>query len=148
MRNALEKLGEYNRYMRGFIAWVGFKQIGIVYERQPRTADTSKGPFWHILFYALTAITSFSIQPLRIFLMAGAGVTAFSLIAIVINVILYFVGRPVAGLTTLFILSFLGIGINSFGIGLLGEYLGRTYFETKRRPIYIVDEMVNLSDGE
>lgn len=148
VRNALEKLGEYNRYMRGFIAWVGFKQIGIVYERQPRTADTSKGPFWHILFYALTAITSFSIQPLRIFLMAGAGVTAFSLIAIAINVILYFVGRPVAGLTTLFILSFLGIGINSFGIGLLGEYLGRTYFETKRRPIYIVDEMVNLSDGE
>lgn len=144
VRNALESLGEYNRYMRGLIAWIGFNQTGVIYERQPRTAGVSKGPFWHILLYALTAITSFSIQPLRIFLMAGVGITALSLIAIIINLFSYFIGKPVAGLTTLFILSFLGIGINSFGIGLLGEYLGRTYFETKHRPIYIVDETIGF----
>lgn len=144
VRNVLENFGEYNRYMRGLIAWIGFNQTGIVYERKPRTAGVSKGPFWLILLYAISAITSFSIQPLRFFLIAGALVTALSLIAIVINVLLYFLGKPIAGLTTLFILSFLGIGINSFGIGLLGEYLGRTYFETKRRPIYIVDEMVGF----
>jgi glycosyltransferase involved in cell wall biosynthesis/RimJ/RimL family protein N-acetyltransferase len=144
VRNALENFGEYNRYMRGLIAWVGFNQTGITYERKPRIAGVSKGPFWLILFYAISAITSFSIQPLRIFLFAGAALTVLSLIAILVNILLYFVGRPVAGLTTVFILSFLGIGINSFGIGLLGEYLGRTYFETKRRPIYIVDEMVGF----
>ncbi|MBE0683420.1 MAG: GNAT family N-acetyltransferase [Anaerolineales bacterium] len=144
VRNALESIGEYNRYMRGLIAWIGFKQTGVVYERQPRTAGVSKGPFWHILLYALTAITSFSIQPLRFFLIAGVGITVLSLVAVVINLLLYFIGKPVAGLTTIFILSFLGIGINSFGIGLLGEYLGRTYFESKRRPIYIVDEMVGF----
>ncbi len=144
VRNALESFGEYNRYMRGIIAWVGFNQTGILYERQPRTAGVSKGPFWHILLYALTAITSFSIQPLRIFLVAGIGITALSLAAIIINLFSYFIGKPVAGLTTLFILSFLGIGINSFGIGLLGEYLGRTYFETKRRPIYLVDEIIGF----
>jgi len=144
VRDALERFGEYNRYMRGLIAWVGFNQTGIIYERQPRTAGVSKGPFWLILFYAISAITSFSIQPLRIFLISGAFLTILSLIAIVINLFLYFFGKPVAGLTTLFILSFLGIGLNSFGIGLLGEYIGRTYFETKRRPIYIVDEMVGF----
>ena len=144
VRDALENLGEYNRYMRGLIAWVGFNQTGIIYERQPRTAGVSKGPFWLILFYAISAITSFSIQPLRIFLVSGAILTSLSLIAIVINVLLYFFGKPVAGLTTLFILSFLGIGINGFGIGLIGEYIGRTYFETKRRPIYLVDEIVGL----
>ncbi len=144
VRDALENLGEYNRYMRGLIAWVGFNQTGILYERQPRTAGVSKGPFKHIFFYAITAITSFSIQPLRMFLTAGALMTVLSIIAILINLVLYFVGKPIAGLTTLFILSFLGIGINSFGIGLLGEYLGRTYFETKRRPIYLVDEMIGF----
>ena len=144
VRNALENFGENNRYMRGLIAWVGFNQTGIVYERQPRTAGVSKGPFWLILFYAINAITSFSIQPLRIFLVAGAIITTVSLIAIVIYLLLYFFGHPIVGLMTVVILSFLGIGINSFGIGLLGEYLGRTYSETKRRPIYIVDEIIGF----
>jgi polyisoprenyl-phosphate glycosyltransferase len=146
VRDALESFNESNRYMRGLISWLGFRQTSVIYERQPRLGGVSKGPFWHVLFYTLNAITSFSIQPLRAFLFAGGVLTILSFAAIILNVILYFIGKPVPGLTTIFVLSFFAIGINSFGIGLLGEYIGRTYFETKRRPNYIVDELVGFEE--
>jgi dolichol-phosphate mannosyltransferase len=144
VRDALENVTEYNRYMRGLIAWLGFKQVGITYERHPRETGASKGPFWHIVFFALNAITSFSMKPLRLFMFLGFGITIFSMIAILIHFVLYFTGNPVPGLTTLFILSFLGIGINSIGIGILGEYIGRIYGEVKHRPIYVIDEQVGI----
>ncbi len=146
VRDALENIGEYNRYMRGLIAWLGFKQTGIVYERAPRQAGVSKGPFWYIFFIAVNAITSFSMKPLRLFLLAGGIITSLSFAATVIYLLVYLLGNTVAGLTTLVLLSFLAIGLNSIGIGVLGEYIGRIYFETKRRPIYIVDEMVGFQN--
>jgi glycosyltransferase involved in cell wall biosynthesis len=146
VRDALESFGEYNRYMRGLIAWVGFKQTGIIYERAPRVTGVSKGPFWHVFFFAVNAVTSFSMKPLRIFLFMGLAVTFLSLFAMVAYTLMYIFGNPPRGLTTLFVLSFLGIGLNSIGIGLLGEYIGRTYFETKRRPNYIVDELVGFEE--
>lgn len=144
VRDALENIGEYNRYMRGLISWLGFNQTGIMYERAPRKAGVSKGPFWYIFFIAVNAITSFSMKPLRLFLLIGSIVTLFSFVAIFIYLLVYLFGNTVAGLTTLILLSFLGIGMNSIGIGVLGEYIGRIYFETKRRPIYVVDEMVGF----
>jgi len=144
VRDALENIGEYNRYMRGLIAWLGFKQTGIIYERAPRQAGVSKGPFWYIFFIAVNAITSFSMKPLRLFLLMGSIITVFSFIAILIYLLVYLFGNTVAGLTTLVLLSFLTIGLNSIGIGIVGEYIGRIYFETKNRPIYIVDEMVGF----
>jgi dolichol-phosphate mannosyltransferase len=144
VRDALEQCGEYNRYMRGLIAWLGFRQTSVPYERRPRVAGVSKAPFWDLLFFVFNAITSFSLKPLRLFLFLGIVLIMLSILAVPVYTYLYLIGRAPPGITTLVILACLGIGLNSFGIGVLGEYLGRTYSEVKRRPLYVVQDSVNL----
>ena len=144
VRDALEQCGEYNRYMRGLIAWLGFSQVGVTYERRPRKAGISKAPFWHLLFFVFNAMTSFSLKPLRLFTILGFTLIGLSLAAAAVYTYLYLTHTPPPGITTLIVLSFLGIGLNSLGIGVLGEYLGRTYSEVKRRPLYVIAESVNL----
>ena len=146
VRDALEECGEYNRYMRGLIAWLGFKQTGIEYQRRPRQAGESKFPLGSLIAFALNAFTSFSIKPLRLFTMLGFALVGIAALAVPVYVILYFTGGAPQGVTTLIVLALLGIGVNSLGIGVLGEYLGRTYAETKRRPLYVIADSVNLSD--
>lgn len=144
VRDALEQCGESNRYMRGIIAWLGFRQIGVLYERRPRQSGKSKAPFWPTLYFTFNAICSFSLKPLRLFIFFGFGMVAASLLGVLTYTLLFLIGSPPPGITTLIVLSFLGIGINSLGIGILGEYLGRTFVEAKQRPLYITEEMVNL----
>ncbi len=144
VRDALEQCGENNRYMRGLIAWLGFRQAGVPYERRPRQEGVSKAPFRALLMFAFNAITSFSLKPLRLFMFMGVILVALSAVAAVVYTVLFFFASPPPGITTLIILTFLGIGLNSLGIGVLGEYIGRTYAEVKRRPLYIVEEAVNL----
>lgn len=144
VRDALEQCGEANRYMRGLIAWLGFRQTGIIYVRRPREAGVSKAPFWYTVFFTFNAITSFSLKPLRLFLFLGMAMMGLSFAAIVFYSLLSLLGSPPPGITTLIVLSFLTIGLNSLGIGILGEYLGRTYVEVKQRPLYVVQESVNL----
>ena len=144
VRDALESCGESNRYMRGLIAWLGFRQAGVEYERRPRSAGDSKAPLGHLIVFALGAFTSFSVKPLRLFSLLGFGLVALSLLAVPVYAVLYVIGDPPAGITTLIVLALLGIGINSLGIGVLGEYLGRTYEETKGRPLYVIADSVNL----
>src|SRR5258707_2334150 len=145
VRDALENVSEYNRYMRGLIAWLGFRQIGISYERQPRTAGKSNAPFWNIFLFTFNAITSFSLKPLRAFTFFGIATLIFSVLAACLYAYLYLVGSAPPGITTLIILSFAGIGLNSLGIGVLGEYIGRTYSEVKRRPLYLIDEQIGIT---
>ena len=144
VRDALETCGEYNRYMRGLIAWLGFRQTGVEYKRRPREAGESKAPLGSLIVFALNAFTSFSVKPLRLFTLLGFGLVTLSIIAVPIYVFLYLTGDAPAGITTLIVLGLLGIGVNSLGIGVLGEYLGRTYAETKRRPLYIIAEAINI----
>ncbi|HZQ78245.1 MAG TPA: glycosyltransferase family 2 protein [Acidimicrobiia bacterium] len=144
VRDALEQCGEYNRYARGLISWLGFRQTGVEYERRPRLAGESKGPFVHTLIFLLTAITSFSLKPLRMFTLLGFALLGVAAGAIPIYIVLWFIGSPPPGLTTLTILVLGGIGFNSLGIGILGEYLGRTYLEVKHRPLFVIEEVVNL----
>jgi glycosyltransferase involved in cell wall biosynthesis len=144
VRDALEQCGEYNRYARGLISWLGFRQTGVAYERRPRLAGESKGPLVHTIIFLLTAITSFSLKPLRMFTVLGFVLLGIALAAIPVYVALWFTGSPPPGLTTLTVLVLAGIGFNSLGIGVLGEYLGRTYLEVKRRPLFVVEETVNL----
>lgn len=142
--DALESCNESNRYMRGLIAWLGFRQTGIEYQRRPRLLGESKAPIGSLIIFALNAFTSFSVKPLRMFTLLGFAFVALSLLAIPVYTVLYLTGDPPAGITTLIVLAFLGIGLNSLGIGVLGEYLGRTYAETKRRPLYVIAESVNI----
>jgi dolichol-phosphate mannosyltransferase len=144
VRDALNQCGEYNRYMRGLIAWLGFRQTSIQYARRPRTAGASKAPFWDLVFFVFNAVTSFSLRPLRLFTLFGFGLVVVSVIAAFVYALLFLIGSPPRGITTLIVLAFLGIGLNSLGIGILGEYLGRTYAEVKQRPLYVVQEAVNL----
>lgn len=145
VRDALEDCSEYNRYMRGLIAWLGFKQTGIEYQRRARTSGESKFPIGSLIAFALNAFTSFSLKPLRIFTLMGFGLVGLAMLAVPVYVFLYFTGGAPQGITTLIVLALLGIGVNSLGIGVLGEYLGRTYAETKRRPLYVIAESVNFA---
>ena len=145
VRDALEQCGEYNRYMRGLIAWLGFRQIGVPYERRPRSAGVSKAPFWELLFFVFNAVTSFSLKPLRLFTFLGFVILTLSGLAALVYVALWFFGSPPPGITTIIVLLFAAIGLNSLGIGVLGEYVGRTYAEVKQRPLYIVQEAVNIN---
>lgn len=146
VRDALEQCDEYNRYLRGLIAWLGFRQIGIPYARRARFSGVSKAPFWEMVFFAFNGITSFSLKPLRLFTIFGGIVLGVSGVAILIYTTLFLSGSPPPGITTIIVLLIIAIGLNSFGIGVLGEYLGRTYSEVKRRPLYIVSETVNLPE--
>ena len=146
VRDALVACGEYNRYLRGLISWLGFRQVGVEYERRARTSGESKAPLTHILVFALNAVTSFSVKPLRLFTLLGFVLVALSLLAIPIYILLSIVGSPPPGITTLIVLALFGFGVNILGIGVLGEYLGRTYAETKQRPLYVVADAVNVDD--
>lgn len=144
VRDAIGQLGEVNRYMRGMIAWVGFPQIGIPYERRPRTTGRSNAPLVDILVFTFNAITSFSLRPLRLFTLFGFAVLALSFVLTIVYVWLWLRGSPPPGFTTLLVLLLAGVGINSLGIGILGEYIGRTFSEAKRRPIYVIEQAVNV----
>lgn len=148
VRDAIEQCEERNRYMRGLIAWLGFRQTSIIYERRPREKGVSKAPFWDLLFFVFNAVTSFSLKPLRLFTLLGCFLIVVAVVAAMVYTILYLTGSPPPGVTTLIVLSFLGIGLNSLGIGILGEYLGRTYSEVKRRPLYLIEEMLNFNQSK
>ena len=144
VRDAIMRMGEVNRYMRGMIAWVGFKQVGVEYQRQPRKTGRSNAPLVDILLFTFNAITSFSLRPLRLFTLFGFMVLALSFLLAIVYVTLWLRGSPPPGLTTLIVLVLAGLGVNSLGIGILGEYIGRTFSEAKRRPIYVIEESLNL----
>jgi dolichol-phosphate mannosyltransferase len=141
VRDALEECGEYNRYLRGLISWLGFRQVGVNYERQPRVRGGSKAPFWNILLFTINAITSFSLGPIRLFTLIGGLLMVACAIGVLVYVYLWMIGKAPPGITTIVLLNLFGISLNSLGIGILGEYLGRVYTETKARPKYIIQEI-------
>jgi dolichol-phosphate mannosyltransferase len=141
--DSILKMPERNRFLRGMVPWVGYKQIGVVYERQARYAGESKfKSVRQMLPFALDAITSFSYFPLQMATYLGFFIAAISLIAILIVVILRLFGQtqPLTGqATTLVAVLFLG-GVQLISLGIIGEYLGRIYDEVKGRPLYLVDK--------
>lgn len=139
---ALKRLPERSRYMKGLFAWVGFNTVELDYKRDPRFAGDTKLPFFKLLRLAVDGITSFSIAPLRLASAVG-GLTAAAafLYALVVLAKTVLFGDPVAGFPTMIIMvSFLG-GMQLLAIGLLGEYVGRLLVESKQRPLYLVDHL-------
>lgn len=139
--DALRHLRETERYTKGLFCWIGYKKKEIVFDRGDRVAGDSKWGFWSLFNLAVEGITSFTTAPLRFATILGFVIAVFAFIYA-----LYFItktliyGDPVQGFTTLIvIILFLG-GIQLLTIGILGEYLGRIFNETKNRPVYIVDE--------
>jgi glycosyltransferase involved in cell wall biosynthesis len=139
--DALKKLRERQRFMKGLFTWVGFKQTAIVYERDARFAGSSKFNYWRLWNFALEGITSFSTAPLKIATYVGVLTALLSFVfgLFVFGKALLF-GDVVRGYPTLMIVVlFLG-GVQLMALGLIGEYLGRLYMEVKQRPLYLIDE--------
>lgn len=136
---ALKSLPERRRFMKGLFAWVGFRQATIPYTREARHAGESKFSSWKLWNFALEGVTSFSTAPLRIWTYLGLAIalSAFVYGAFIVGRVLLF-GIDLPGYASLVtVVLFLG-GIQLIGLGILGEYLGRIYSETKQRPVYIV----------
>ena len=140
--DALVKMREHHRFMRGLSAWVGFRQEAVFYERQERYAGTTKYPLRKMIHFSLDAITSFSHLPLELATSLGFLLAGISLLGIVIAIILrIFTGAIVGQASTLILVLFLG-GIQLIFLGIIGEYLGRIYDEVRARPLYIAREVL------
>lgn len=138
--NALNRLKEQNRYIRGLVSWTGFKQTGIEYDRHVRHAGASKYPLSKMLKFAMDGITSFSTIPLKLSLNVGF-ITAFlgfiyALYAIYEKI---FLGVPIRGWSSLIVAVLVVGGVQLFTIGIIGEYVGRIYDEVKNRPLYFIE---------
>jgi polyisoprenyl-phosphate glycosyltransferase len=149
--DAILRMPERNRFLRGMVPWVGFKQSGLKYQRQARYAGESKfKSVRQMLPFALDAITSFSYFPLQLATYLGFFIAAISLIAIVIVVSLRLFGQHqelTGQATTLVVVLFLG-GVQLISLGIIGEYLGRIYDEVKGRPLYLVDQKWGFDDEQ
>lgn len=137
----MKAMREKHRFLRGMSAWVGFKQVGVSYKRKPRYAGESKYPLKKMVQFALNAITSFSYFPLQLATIIGFIAAGLSVLAIPVVAILRLItGTALEGqATTLIIVLFLG-GVQLISLGIIGEYIGRIYDETKDRPLYVVAE--------
>ncbi len=146
--DALSSMREQHRFMRGMSAWVGFKQTGVPYKRDARSAGETKYPFRKMFKFALDGITSFSYLPLQLATYTGFGITILSLLGIILTIILRLIPGVYAfegQATTLVTVLFLG-GVQLIFLGIIGEYLGRIYDEVKNRPLYIVAETLGFEE--
>jgi len=145
--DALLTLPEAHRFMKGLFAWVGFRTALVDYVRLPRSAGTTKFNGWSLWNFALEGLTSFSTEPLRIWTYVGMLVSGLSILFacfIIIKVALY--GADVPGYASLIVAVTFLSGLQLVGIGILGEYLGRTYIESKRRPVYLVRRLYTATE--
>jgi dolichol-phosphate mannosyltransferase len=144
VRDALVQCPERLRYTRGLIAWLGYRQIGVPYERQAREAGESKTTLSLLFKYLLNGIFGFSLKPLRLFAILGSVLLTVAAVWGIVTAVSA-IGGDGASDGTLLGLLVLGVaGFNSLGIWMVGEYVGRTYFETLRRPMFVVSETLNV----
>ena len=145
--DALLSLREHHRFMKGLFAWVGFPSTPVLYDRAPRAAGTTKWNYWKLWNFSLEGITSFTVGPLKVATYLGLVTAVFAAIfgaQIILKTLIW--GNPVAGYPSLMaVVLFLG-GVQLMTLGIIGEYLGRVFNETKGRPLYIIER--HLPSGE
>jgi glycosyltransferase involved in cell wall biosynthesis len=146
--DALQQLRERHRFMKGLFAWVGFPTTVVVYDREARGAGRTKWSLWKLWNLALEGITSFTVAPLKLATYLGLAVAVFAVAfgaQLIVRTLLF--GNPVAGYPSLMaVVLFLG-GTQLLTLGIIGEYLGRVFNETKRRPLYFVERYSPSRDG-
>jgi len=142
---ALRELREAHRFVRGMVAWIGFKQTAVIYDRPGRFAGETKYPLRKMLRFAIDGITSFSVVPLRLATWLGVTMSVLSVLYAIWAMIVHFgLHHTVPGWTATVVLIALLSSVQLLMIGILGEYVGRIYEEVKRRPLYVVGERLNL----
>ena len=136
---AILSMGEYNRFSKGIFGWIGFKKKWLEYENIERAAGETKWSFWKLTIYAIQGIVAFSTTPLvlaSVFGLLCCALAFFMIIFVIVRKLVY--GDPTAGWPSLVCIMLLLSGIQMLGIGIMGQYLAKTYLETKHRPIYLV----------
>lgn len=144
VRDSILDLAEYHRFSKGIFAWVGYSTCFIPYTAQPRANGTTKWNFWKLFNYAVEGIIGYSTAPLRLATCLG-GVTGIAAVIYLIAVVLekFLKGIDVPGYATIIVLILLLGSVQLFCIGIIGEYVGRTFEQTKNRPVYITKEILS-----
>jgi polyisoprenyl-phosphate glycosyltransferase len=139
--DALAQLRERQRFMKGLFSWIGYRQTAVRYLREPRQAGTTKWNYWRLAQLAIEGITSFSTAPLRLATWVGIASAGLAFVyGFIVLIRALFYGDAVRGYPTLMlVILFLG-GVQLLALGVIGEYLGRNYAESKRRPLYFIEE--------
>jgi dolichol-phosphate mannosyltransferase len=145
--DALLSLPEQARFIRGMVAWVGFRQVPFAYDRAERFSGETKYPLGKMIAFAIDAVTGFSTAPLRLASHVGLWLVAASVLLFAYIAVGWLSGSAIQGWTSLMlVVVFLG-AVQMFVLGMIGEYLGRLYIEAKRRPLYIVADVVGAVGG-
>ncbi|MDR1000230.1 MAG: glycosyltransferase family 2 protein [Clostridiales bacterium] len=147
--DAMKKIQERNRYIRGLVSWVGFKQTAVRYARERRFAGVTKYPLHKMIKFAMDGITSFSYKPLRIATHMGWAISLLSFVYLI--VVLFqklFTDTTITGWASMVAIITFSQGIVLLVLGLMGEYIGRTFDEVKGRPIYLVKEVINEPNND
>ena len=145
-KRALEGLSEFrevNLFLRGIVPLIGYKSDIVTYERHERFAGESKYPLKKMLAFATDGITSFSIKPIRMITTCGFLIFAISLIMLIYFLVVHFMGRTVHGWTSTIVSIWAIGGLQLLAIGIVGEYIGKIYLETKARPQYIIETVLD-----
>jgi glycosyltransferase involved in cell wall biosynthesis len=138
--DAVNAMPERHRFLRGMFSWVGFRQVPVDYDRAGRVAGESKYPFGAMLRFAIMAITSFSVRPLRLATLIAAVFAGASLAGLVYVLVGHFMGQTVQGWTSLMIVVLFVACLQFLFLGIIGEYVGRMFIEQKSRPLYFLSE--------
>ena len=146
---ALRQLPERHRFMKGLFAWVGYRQASVAYRREERSAGQSKWRYWRLWNFALDGITSSSTLPLRIWTYVGCAIAAVAfLYGLTLISLTLIQGNDVPGYASLMVAVLFFGGINLVGLGVLGEYIGRIYGETKQRPLYLLQQTIGFDGSD
>ena len=146
--DALLAMPEQARFIRGMVAWIGFRQVPFAYDRQQRFAGETKYPVKKMMRFALDALTGFSSAPLKVASHVGLWLSLGSVLLILYIAYAWITGRSIQGWTSLMLIVVVLGAIQMFTLALLGEYIGRLYNEAKRRPLYIVQEVAGDGRAE
>jgi dolichol-phosphate mannosyltransferase len=139
--DALKSMPEYHRFVRGMVSWVGLSQVALPYTRQPRQAGQSKYPLPRMIGFALDAITGFSIKPLTLASWLGVASACLGVLLMAFSLYSWLFLDAVVGWTSIIAALALFSSVQLLVLGVLGEYLGRLYEQSKNRPLYLVDEV-------
>ena len=145
--DALLSLPEQARFIRGMVAWVGFRQVPLAYDRAERFSGATKYPLRKMMVFALDAVTGFSTAPLRMASHIGLWLVLFSMLLLVYIAFGWLTGSAIQGWTSLMLVVVILGAVQMFVLGMIGEYLGRLYVEAKRRPLYIVSDIAGHARG-
>ena len=146
--NALAQFGEVNLFLRGLAPLVGFQSDVVAYDRSERFAGESKYPFKKMLAFAIDGITSFSVKPLRLITTVGMGIFVVSLFMLLYALVSWITGKTVVGWTSTLASIWMIGGIQLLSLGIIGEYVGKIYNETKRRPRFIIERYLNAEGDD